>query len=130
MENIIHIIFYNVLEHGKAIFPSQFGFQINKSTMHSFIEIVEKIKYCIEGKKYSCCEISLDLEKAFDTVNHNILLQTLYRYGIRGTTLKWFPSPLHKRSQFVSYKNTLSETNYITCGVAQGSILGALLFLL
>ena len=50
MEKIIHVRLYNFLEHQKAIFLSQFGFQKNKSTMHSLIEIIEKIKYCIEGE--------------------------------------------------------------------------------
>ena len=73
--------------------------------MHSLIEIVEKIKYCIEGKTYGC-GIFIDLKKAFDTVNHNILLQKLEHYGVRGTPLKRFSSNLYKRSQFVSYNNT------------------------
>ena len=54
--------------------------------MHSLIEIVEKIKYCIEEKKYGC-GIFIDLKKAFDTVNHNILLNKLEHYGVRGTSL-------------------------------------------
>ena len=122
MEKIIHVRLYNFLEHHKAIFPSQFGFQKNKSTIHSLIEIVEKIKYCIEGEKYGC-GIFIDLKKAFDTANHNILLQKLEHYGVRGTPLKWFSSYLYKRSQFVSYNYTLSETKSITCGVPQGSVL-------
>ena len=129
MEKIIHIILYNFLEHHKAILPSQFGFQKNKSTMHSLSEIVEQIKYCIEGKEYGC-GIFIDLKKAFDTVNHNILLQKLEHFGVRGTSLKCFSSYLYKRSQFVSYNNTPSETKSITCGVPQGSVLGPLLLFL
>ena len=72
----MHTRLYLFLEQHKAIFPSQFGFQKNKSTMHSLIEIVEKIKFCIEEKKYGC-GIFIDLIKAFDTVNHNILLKKL-----------------------------------------------------
>ena len=129
MEKIIYVRLYNFLEHHKAIFPSQFGFQKNKSAMHSLIEIVEKIKHCIEGEKYGC-GIFIDLKKPFDTANHNILLEKLEHYGIRGTPLKWFSSYLYKRSQFVSYDNTPLETKSITCGVPQGSVLGPLLFLM
>ena len=71
----------------------------------------------------------IDLSKAFDTVNHSILLSKLQNYGIKNTDLKWFESYLSFRKQFVSYgqKNTSYEN--IICGVPQGSILGPLLFL-
>ena len=97
IEKLMHTRLYLFLEQHKAIFISQFGFQKNKSTMHSLIEIVEKIKFCIEEKKYGC-GIFIDLKKAFDTVNHNILLKTLEHYGVRGTSLNRFSSYLNNRS--------------------------------
>ena len=69
-------------------------------------------------------------KKAFDTVNHTILLNKLEHYGIRGSALKWFNSYLSNISQYVSINNTTSDTKHITCGVPQGSVLGPLLFLL
>ena len=72
-------------EHN-IIYPSQFGFQKKKSTLHSLIEITEKIRSCIENKKYGC-GVFIDLKKAFDTVNHLILLKKLEHYEVRRVML-------------------------------------------
>ena len=129
IEKIMHQRLYLFLESHNVFFKSQFGFQKNKSTQQSLIEIVEKIRGCIESKNYGC-GIFIDLKKAFDTVNHNILLQKLEHYGVRGNGLLWFESYLKDRTQYVSCNNVSSETKTISCGVPQGSVLGPLLFLL
>ena len=72
----------------------------------------------------------LDFSKAFDTVNHAILLQKLEQYGIRGLPLKWFDSYLSNRKQYVSIQNSKSSEQTIICGVPQGSLFGPLLFLI
>ena len=72
----------------------------------------------------------IDLSKAFDTVDHKILISKLKNYGARGNNLKWFESYLNNRKQFIAYNNKYTSFETITCGVPQGSILGPLLFLI
>ena len=72
----------------------------------------------------------LDFSKAFDTINHDILLYKLSHYGIRGKALEWFRSYLRDRKQFVSVQNENSSTKIVHCGVPQGSLLGPLLFII
>ena len=74
--------------------------------------------------------IFLDLSKAFDTIDHNILLYKLEYYGFRGNVLKWFTDYLYNRKQYVLYNSCKSEYKNILCWVPQGSILGPLLFIL
>ena len=74
--------------------------------------------------------VFIDLKKAFDTVNHDILLTKLEHYGIRNNILNWFKSYLSHRKQYVFFNGKSSETLNISCGVPQWSVLGPLLFLL
>ena len=76
------------------------------------------------------CGIFIDLKKAFDTVNHPILIRKLEHYGIRENSLQWFTSYLSNRKQYVYFNGHSSEVKSINCGVPQGSVLGPLLFLL
>ena len=76
------------------------------------------------------CGIFVDLRKAFDTVNHEILLNKLEHYGVRESILKWFQSYLFDCKQFVSFNGESSGLLVNNCGVPQGSVLGPLLFLL
>ena len=109
MEKLMHQRLYAFLEEHKILFENQFGFRKGSSTAHSLVEITEKIKESIDNGKFGC-GIFIDLKKAFDTVNHKILISKLDHYGIRGNTLKWFESYLTDRKQYVLYNGTSSET--------------------
>ena len=81
--------------------------------------------------RYLMVGLFLDLSKAFDTVNHHILLGKFKQYGFRGVALEWFKNYLTNRKQMVNrYKSVNSDTLVVSCGVPQGSILGPLLFLI
>ena len=117
-----------ILKHN-ILYEKQYGFQTGKSTEHAIIDIQHQILEALEKKEHPCC-VFLDFAKAFDTVNHNILLSKLYHYGIRGTPLQLIKSYLTDREQCVQVNNAISDFNKITHGVPQGSILGPLFFLL
>ena len=97
--------------------------------MHATLLITDKIQRAIEDGLFSC-GIFLDFSKAFDAIDHSILIEKLSHYRIRGIANDWFTSYLHNGSQHVSIGNTKSHDIVITHGVLQGSVLGPLLFLL
>ena len=131
LSKIFERLFYNQLEHfldvHDLIYKLQFGFRKKYSTNHALLSIVEKIRHNLDKGNFAC-GVFVDLEKAFDTVNHNILLSKLEHCGIRGRENQWVKSFLTNRDQFVNLNNCTSSNKTITCGVPQGSILGPLLF--
>ena len=129
IEKVMHKWLYSFLENNDILFHNQFGFRRNNSTVFALIQITEKIKSSIDNGKIGC-GIFIDLRKAFDTVNHNILLTKLEHYGIRDNMLSWFQSYLSNRKQYVSINGEQSESHEINCGVPQQSAIGPLLFLI
>ena len=129
IEKIIHARLYEFLELHNILYVNQFGFRKNNSTIFALMQITEKIKESIDSGKFGC-GIFIDLRKAFDTVNHDILLHKLDHYGIRGSILNWFKSYLTNRKQYVDINGESSKIKEISCGVSQSSVLGPLLFLL
>ena len=128
-ERLVYNRMIEYIEKNNILSKNQFGFQKNKSTELAISTIVSKISNSFE-KKDSCYCIFLDFAKAFDTVNHEILLEKLKYYGVNDKAFLWFKSYLSNRTQFTKVGDKLSEVGYVKHGVPQGSVLGPLLFLL
>uniref|UniRef100_A0A3B5QVU5 Reverse transcriptase domain-containing protein n=1 Tax=Xiphophorus maculatus TaxID=8083 RepID=A0A3B5QVU5_XIPMA len=117
------------IDKNNILSSSQYGFRAKNSTSMALMELIEHITNAIDQKQYSA-SIYVDLKKAFDTIDHSILLKKRIKYGIRGPALQWISSYLENRKQFVQVHDTRSEFCEITCGVPQGSVLGPKLFIL
>ena len=128
-EKAIYSRIYSYLVKNDLIFKKQFGFRRNYSTNHALLSITERIKNLVDQGNY-VCGIFVDLEKAFDTVNHKSLCEKLNHYGLRGNINLLIQSYLSNRKQFVSINGFESTLRDIVCGVPQGSSLGPLLFLI
>ena len=129
LERIMYNRLYKYLCEEKLLYSKQFGFQKGHSTDHTIVHLVDQIYESYGNDNYTL-GVFIDLSKAFDTVDHSILLKKLVMYGVNTTNLIWFASYLNGRKQYIKiteYTDTLKKD--IKCGVPQGSILGPLLFL-
>ena len=118
------------VERFEILHHNQFGFRKNHSTSLALVHLTNKIASAIDRKELTA-GVYLDLSKAFDTPDHEILFNKLEHYGIRRLSLQWIKSYLSNRKQFVQYvKLTCSDEHVIRCGEPQGSVLGPLLFIL
>ena len=128
-EKVVFSQLYSYFDQNGLLYKSQYGFRKGHSCEFAAMEVTDKIFQSLDKKKLPIA-LFLDFSKAFDTINHSILLNKLKHYGINGTALKWFSSYLTNRKQFVLYKGKMSKETTITTGVPQGSILGPLLFII
>ena len=117
------------LEQNNLLSPSQYGFRQTLSAQHAILDIVSTIQTNMDKRLFSC-GVFIDLKKAFDTVDHKILLHKLDHYGFRGVINKWFSSYLQGRIQTTQIDLYISARKDTTCGVLQGSVLGPLLFVI
>jgi len=128
-ETLLKVKTMNFLVKSSVLNASQHGYMKQKSTNTALLDVIETITEAFDQKEkiqISCC----DLSKAFDAVDHGILIRKLEFYGIRGMPLELFQSYLSDRCQSVCWKNVLSAENLVSRGVPQGSILGPVLFII
>ena len=129
IERLMYNRLVSYINENHLLCKYQFGFQAGKATYMALIVLIEKITEALD-KGESVIGIFLDFSKAFDTVDHGVLLVKLHRYGVQDTAHSWFQDYLTNRMQYVTHNSIKSEPKMIDCGVPQGSILGPLLFLL
>ena len=129
LEKLMYNRISNFIHKHSLLNEYQFGCRQKRSTNQALIVLLDKIAAALD-KGDIVLGVFLDFSKAFDTVDHQILLNKMYKYGIRGIAFKWMESYLSNRRQFVLFKYVQSEYATVTCGVSQGSMMGPLLFLL
>ena len=115
--------------NNNLLHKNQFGFQINNLSEHAILQFTRDIAQNFDNGKFTL-GVFIDLSKAFDTVDHQILLKKLKHYRVNEKTLAWLRSYLFQRKQYIENSNDIKYLLEIDCGVLQRSILGPLLFLI
>ena len=130
LEIIVNDRLTGFLEKYNLLHNCQHGFRKSFSTDTALSQFIHNIQLSLD-RNLTTMGLYVDFTKAFDCVNHQILIEKLHRYGIRGVALDWFTSYLSNRSQKVQLHNaTFSSLRSVDCGVPQGSILGPTLFII
>ena len=128
-EKTMHSRITNFMESNNSLFDMQYGFRKSRSCEHALLAAQNCILNTLNKNEIALL-LLIDFSKAFDMVDHDILLDKLFRYGIRGNTLKWMRSYLRGRRQYVTIDGKNSSESLLKFGVPQGSILGPLLFII
>ena len=129
LEKVVRDRVTKYIDRVRILNKSQFGFRSKHSTHHAIINLTESTIDELE-KELKVGGVYLDIAKAFDTVNHDILLRKLEHYGFRANTLMWFESYLKNRKQYVDIRNNKSSSYGLTWGIPQGGTLAPILFIL
>ena len=123
LERVIYDRLYSFFSENNILYKKQFGFQKQHSTDNAIVHLVNEILKSFENNCYTL-GIFINLTKAFDTVDHNVLLKKLFHNGVRGNNLKLFQIYLQNRKQYIAYKNS-SKTEYknVICGYRKAQYL-------
>jgi len=128
-EKIAAVRLKEFITKNNILHDNQFGFCSGLSKCMALLQLVDELTGSLDDNRISL-GVFIDLAKAFDTIDHNILLEKLMNYGNRGVVLNYFKDYLNSRSQYVFINGVNSDSLYVRCGVPQGSILRPILFLL
>ena len=122
LQKIIALQLSSYFEKNKLLFDNQYGFRPKHSTEHAALELIDRSTNTMDTNEIPL-NIFFDFSKAFDTIDHSIILNKLKYYGLKGPTLKLFQSDLSNRKQYTEIEDTTSTILPIQVGVPQGSIL-------
>ena len=113
LERIMYNRLFKYLTTNEILYKKQFGFQEGHSTEHAIMQLIDKINNSIE-KNHFTQGVFIDLSKAFDTVDHYILITKLKQYGIQGNNIRWFESYLSNWKQYIAYNSKSTSFKDIT----------------
>ena len=128
-ELIMYNRFYKCFMNNNLLHESQFGFQVNNPTEHAILQFTRNIGHNFDNGKFTL-GVLIDLSKAFDTVDHQILLKTLKYCGVIEKSLTWVQTLFFRRKQYIENSDDIKDLVEVNYGVLQGSILAPLLFLI
>ena len=128
-EKVFYSRLYDYFSTNNILSSSQFGLRSGASTEHAFLKFTDNILKCFDDDKVGIATF-INLSKAFDCVDHKILLTKIKQYGVHATPLRWISSYLSKTEHFVSWNHIHSTSLNLYIDVPQGSIFGSLLFLI
>ena len=128
IEKVVHKRLLDTLESNHILVHNQGGFRRNNSTINLVATFTHEVYSAINNKEIAMATY-IDFQKAFDTVDHEILVNKLETTGVRDHNLGWLSDYLTNRKQCTQVNGCYSKSNFITCGVPQGSILGPLIYI-